>query len=178
MNTEHTRYGEPHTPPAGETYSPPAGGPYIPPAGRPYPPPRPTGFSSNETLLAGLAHLSVFVAPIVAPLLIWLLTRDSMPYASRQGKQAFIFHLAISIIASVVAMILFAIFFFGIFGSLAAAQQTNGESIGALAAFPIWFFLFFGAIAILGFISWGFSIYGAVQAFQGKPFSYLFMQRL
>src|SRR5215472_12614903 len=49
--------------------------------------------SKNETGVAGLAHLSSFFAPLVVPLIIWLVVRDSMPYAARQAKQALFFHL-------------------------------------------------------------------------------------
>jgi uncharacterized Tic20 family protein len=133
--------------------------------------------SSNEPLLAGLAHLSSFFAPLIVPLLIWLLTPSTMPYASRQGKQAFFFHLLFSAVAGVLALLLFVSFLFlGAF-SFAATSDVNSLP-GVFLIYPIWFFVFFGVILTVSLVSQGFSIYAAVQTFQGKPFSYPLLGRL
>ncbi len=103
----NTWYGgaPPQTPGSSPAWGPTPGfGPAQPGAAF-APPMQPTGYTSTETLLAGLAHLSSLFAPLIAPLLIWLLTRATMPYASRQGKQAFFFHLILSAISLVLVII-------------------------------------------------------------------------
>ena len=150
MNNPYTSYGPGYTPPAGQAF-------------------RPTGSSNNETLLAGIAHLSSFVAPILAPLIIWLVVRDTMPYASRQAKQAFFFHLILSIITGVFGVILFFIFTTTFFAAAAQAQSTD---VAPTFVFSAWFFLGIGVLTLVGLGGQALSIYGAVQAFQGKPFSY------
>ena len=49
-----------------------------------YASPRP---SNTDNVLAGLAHLSVFFAPVIFPLIIWMATRKSSPYTSYQGNR-------------------------------------------------------------------------------------------
>jgi uncharacterized Tic20 family protein len=140
---------------------------------------QPAGLSSNEMLLAGFAHLSSFFAPLIFPLCIWLLVRDTMPYASRQGKQAFFFHLMFNAIVWAAALIFFITFFFlGLFSHLAAPPDGSGTLPGLLVFYPLWFFLFFGVVLIASLGGQVFSIYAAVQTFQGKPFSYPFLKRL
>jgi uncharacterized Tic20 family protein len=122
---------------------------------------------SNETVLAGLAHLSVFFGMLIVPLIIWLVTRESSPYASRQGKQAFFFHVGLTAISLVV----FAIWFVFIFASFGLAA-ANSDSAGAIAAPFAGFVLIWGLyfVVYIGAVVLG--VYGAVQAFQGKPFHY------
>src|SRR6185312_6842858 len=94
-------------PPPSGAQPPDAQPPYgYPPYG--YALPRPT---NSDNVLAGLAHLSVFFAPIILPLIVWLAMRNSSPYASRQGKQAFFFHLFFSAL-TFVTLILFYLGFF------------------------------------------------------------------
>lgn len=125
--------------------------------------------SNNETIVAGFAHLSSFFAPLICPLIIWLVTRDSMPYASRQGKQAFFFHLLVSAVGLVVSLVLF---FIVLSTFLTASQAITSQTAPASSGFPVWFpaLLTFGII--LGLSGQALSVYGAVQAFQGKDFSY------
>jgi uncharacterized Tic20 family protein len=174
----HTWYGG-GNPPPNPTFGQPPGWGAAPGVGGGFAPQgQPNRPSSNENIIAGIAHLSSFFAPLIAPLLIWLLVRDSMPYASRQGKQAFFFHIIISVITGVGALLfVFAFFFLGTFGAL-AASSNSGAAPGALLAFPLWFLLFFGVILALTLVSQGFAIYAAIQTFQGKPFSYPFLSRL
>lgn len=175
-NSEYTNYGGPRQqtsygspPPFGAANS----GGYPPPARPPFPPP--VRSSNNETVVAGIAHLSSFFAPLICPLIIWLVVRDSMPYASRQGKQAFFFHLIMSVLGTVVGLFLFFIFTTTFF---AAASQAGAGNEGSSFAFPIWFFALFACIGLISLVGQGFSIYGAVQAFQGKDFSYPLLGRL
>jgi uncharacterized Tic20 family protein len=134
-----------------------------------YPPyaPRPAA-ANSDNILAGLAHLSVFFAPLILPLVVWLAMRNSSPYVSRQGKQAFFFHLFFSALG----LVSFVVFYVGFFS--VAFSFASPDTSSALDGFsPL--LLLFGVYAILGVLSLVqivFSIIGAVQAFQGKPFHY------
>jgi uncharacterized Tic20 family protein len=148
--------------PPGAQPPPPYG---YPPYG--YAAPRP---SNSDNVLAGLAHLSVFFAPVIFPLIIWIAMRKSSPYTSYQGKQAFVFHLFFWVL-SVTAVVVF-IFYGGFFGPNSpffSPISPNGPSDFT----P--FFVILGFDALLGVLSLVqtiFSIIGAVQTFQGKPFHY------
>jgi uncharacterized Tic20 family protein len=65
-------------------------------------------YSSEEKLLAVLSHASFFLFPILIPLVIFLLKKDS-PFVRDHAKEALIFHLATTIavfISSILAFIL------------------------------------------------------------------------
>ena len=161
---QHTSYGG--APPPSGAANP--GGPPLP-AGAPLPQAA-ARLSNNETIVAGIAHLSSFFAPLICPLIIWLVTRDSMPYASRQGKQAFFFHLLMSILGTGAGFVLFFIYISSIYATVSQAitSETAPTSIG----FPAWFFALITFAIIISLSSYALCIYGAVQAFQGKDFGY------
>lgn len=147
-----------------------------PPTRAPYPAPMAAGqgaSSSSDTVLAGLSHLSIFFAPVILPLIVWLVTRRTSPYTSRQAKQAFFFHL----IYSVVAIGLYVGAMISMFGSF-FTMSANGNYSTFNATPFVAFFAIYGVVLLLMLVEIGFSIYGAVQAFQGRPFSYPFLGRL
>jgi uncharacterized Tic20 family protein len=122
--------------------------------------------SSSDTVLAGLSHLSVFFAPVILPLIVWLAMRKSSPYASQQGKQAFFFHLVFWILSLVFVFV----WIFGFpFLLLTLGPDTAPPDE---APFFLAFFAIYGVFAVGWLIEVIFSIIGAVQAFQGKPFHY------
>jgi uncharacterized Tic20 family protein len=123
-------------------------------------------------VLAGLAHLSVFFAPLLLPLVIWLALQPSAPYPARQGKQAFFFHLAIvgAMFALVLVLGLLAVLLL----TLGVASNAPGAVLPAVLLLPITGL----AVVVLGLVMMAYSIYGAIQTFQGLPFSYPFMSRL
>ena len=60
--------------------------------------------SSDERLWATLAHLSIAVAAVVGPLVIWLVKKDESPFVADQAKEALNFQLSV-FIASLVLLI-------------------------------------------------------------------------
>jgi uncharacterized Tic20 family protein len=135
----------------------------------------PSGVPDGERVLAGITHLSVFFAPLVLPLIVWLVVRESMPYASYQAKQAFFFHLLVAAVALVVVVPVFVV---GVVAGGAAAlfghSFTAGRGFLPVAAF----FCGFGLILLLVVVcEIVFAIYAAVQAFQGRPFHYPLLGR-
>jgi uncharacterized Tic20 family protein len=157
-------------------------GPIPPPPGAQHPgmrPPAPYGYppygyapprapSNSDNILAGLAHLSVFFAPLILPLVVWLAMRTSSPYVSGQGKQAFFFHLFFSAVSFVGVIIFYGAFFSMGFSSFSPGSSTE---VTSLSPFLI-FIVLYAVLGVLGLVQIIFSIIGAVQAFQGKPFHY------
>ena len=166
-------------PPTG--YAPPASGygygyapyaaPYVPYA--PYAPPmHPSGIPDGDRVLAGITHLSVFFGGLIMPLVVWLAVKTSMPYASRQAKQAFFFQL----ILTGIALILIVPFYIAFFASMIAIT-SNTPSAAPVGFFGGFALLWIGYLA-LGVVEISFAIYAAVQAFQGKPYHYPLLGRL
>src|SRR5579884_2402524 len=157
----------PEPPQRGLPPPPPPPG-YGPGLGPNYVPPMPRD-PSGERTLAGIAHLSVFFAPIILPLIVWLTQLDTAPYAARQGKQALFWHL----IFWVVTIVLVGIPYIGFFTSFASSASSFGPD-NALDPFSFFgpFLLAFGIAGLLSLVNITFSIIGAVKAFKGEPFHY------
>ena len=155
----------PNTQSGGSTL--PAGA--APPSGAPPPGASSAPSAKHETGVAGVAHLSSFFAPLVVPLVIWLVVRDSMPYAAYQAKQAFFYHLAMAVLGLVGVFVLFLSLVSTLFAT--ASQAVTSET--ATSTTPsAWLFAIFTFAIIIGLTGQVLSIYGAVQAFQGKDFRY------
>lgn len=167
-------YGAP--PPAGQgygyAYAPyPPYAPYAPYGSYapypPYAPPmHPSGVPDGDRTLAGITHLSVFFASIIMPLIVWLVTKTSMPYASRQAKQAFFFQL----ILGGLSLVIIVPFYFAMFASFFALDPNNPGAVSATMFGGI-AFIWVLILALSG-VRIGFGIYAAVQAFQGRPYHY------
>lgn len=152
--------------------------PYPPPYPRyPVQPPHPSGIPQNERVWAMLSHLSVLFIPLWFPLIVWLVTQQTMPYASRQAKQAFFFHLLVAGVMLLLVLPVVAFVFFSMFGVMAASSEST-----PMTPFPPGYFLSFAAIwlvaMLIGVTNMAFGIYGAVQGYQGKPFHYPLLGRL
>ncbi|HEX8730369.1 MAG TPA: DUF4870 domain-containing protein [Ktedonobacterales bacterium] len=130
----------------------------------------PVGPTESEKTLAGLCHLSVFFAPLILPLIIWLAMRRSQPYASTQGKQAFFFHLGFSILVIIGVVSVQAIFLSGVFAAAQAASATSPLNF-ELTMLPL-VLAIYGALVVVGLVDAIFSVIAAVQTFQGKPYHY------
>jgi uncharacterized Tic20 family protein len=160
----------------------------------PPPPPAPQTFGAstsqwasrqdNQNLLAGLSHLSIFLLPFIFPLIIWLALKDSAPYASRQAKQAFWWHVIYAVTAVILVIAIQMIFVLGFAASAlgAASAGSSGPEaglpvVGFLGSFllSLLFFVVVFAVAIY-FVVYG--IIGAVRAFRGEEFHYPFLGRL
>jgi len=114
---------------------------------------------NEERTWAMLGHLSAFTAFItgigcvLGPLIVWLIKRDTMPFAGEQAKEALNFN--ISVIIAFAALWLFTILTLG---------------IGLLFAFPAGLALFVGWLVL--------TIMAAVKANAGEHYRYPFTLRL
>jgi uncharacterized protein len=158
-------------PPPG-AYAPPVSGAYGPNASVPYGyASYPSQSNNNETVMAGIAHLSIFFGALIVPLILWLINRGKSPYAAQQSKQAFLFHVAVVITELIIVVGGFALFF----GVLSTIYTSNTNALSAVFAvlIIIWYLVIFG-IQITAVV---FGIIGAVKTFQGQPFHYPLMAR-
>ena len=147
-------------------------GPGYPPPGY-FPPYGAVGPSESEKTLAGICHLSVFFAPVVLPLVIWLAMRRTQPFASQQAKQAFGFHLLFAAIGFVAAVGMQFFFFATTFSAASSASQGAAPTPVSIDMTVLpGIFAFYGLLMALGLINIVFSVIAAIQAFQGKPFHY------
>ncbi|MEO7002482.1 MAG: DUF4870 domain-containing protein [Ktedonobacterales bacterium] len=171
---------------AGAAPAPPGAGyapPYPPPGYAPYPPPGYVPYGpppdNNENVLAGVSHLSIFFGALIVPLIIWLTTLHTSPYASRQAKQAFFFHLGYTVIQTIVAVIGYSFFFVSMMSTAAVSPTDSGAAPSF--AFGVGFIVFLIMMLLLvgiGITAIVYGVYGAVQAFNGKPFHYPFLARI
>jgi uncharacterized protein len=105
--------------------------------------PRPGAPTSEETTWALLAHLSLFVAGLVAPLVIYLVKKDTSPYVRQQAAEALNFHITLMLagIASVLLMLLLIgfllIFVVAIGGMVLAVIAAIAASKGEPYRYPL-----------------------------------------
>ena len=75
--------------------------------------------SNDERTWALLAHLSAFsafisgIGCILGPMIVWLVKRDSLPFASEQAKEALNFNITVAL--GFVALVILTIGTFGLF---------------------------------------------------------------
>lgn len=119
----------------------------------------PTSLSSDERTWALIGHLSAFtffvsgIGGIVGPLVVWLIKRDTLPFAAEQAKEALNFNITVAIIA--MALWIFSFITLG---------------IGFLLTIPLGLALFVAWIV--------FTIIAAIKANEGVDYRYPFTLRL
>ncbi len=115
--------------------------------------------SSDERMWAMIGHLSAFsafvtgIGCIVGPLIVWLVKRDTLPFAADQAKEALNYNITVAI--GFVALVLFSIITLG---------------IGLVIAYPV---------GVLLWLAWiVFTIIAAIKANEGVAYRYPFTLRL
>ena len=128
---------------------------------------------SAEAVLAGIAHLSLFFAPLLLPLIVLIATRERRHYASRQAKQALVFQ-GIFALAMLMLITIWLAVAFRIIAANTEPGTTSSTPLGIVIALGVVsaFFLVTSIYVTL------FAIYAAAQTFRGRPFSYPLLRRL
>jgi uncharacterized protein len=136
--------------------------------------------TQDERVMAALSHVSALLPlmGIIAPIIIWVTQKEKSKYVAFQSLQALAFQLSM-IAAWLVGMGCYMFSFFGTFITMAFASSSgNSQNIdprfGLAFVIP---FVVIGIITIGGFFLVVYGVIGAVRAFQGKPFRYLFIGR-
>ncbi len=134
----------------------------VTPQPQPQPSPQatlPVTQSSEERTWAMIAHLSAFsafvtvIGCVLGPLIVWLVKRDTMPFAADQAKEALNFNITVAIVAVVLVLL---------------TVMTLG--IGLVIAIPV---------GIVVGIAWlVFTIIAAIKANEGVRYRYPFTLRL
>lgn len=118
-----------------------------------------------ERLLAGGAHLSSFVAPFLAPLLLWLVLRWWLPFAAQHARQALVAHLLTLLTIGVLSLVALVVFFLGLEGTVSVPPAGGTLQVVYLSVFVL--------LVVAAFLAWLFgqicSVSGAIRALQGKP---------
>ena len=133
--------------------------PTTPPPPPPEAPPAITPRDADERMWAMLGHLSAFTAFItglgcvIGPLIVWLIKRETMPFAAGQAREALNFNITAIIVA--LGLGLFTLITFG---------------IGALLTVPAACLLFVGWFVL--------TIVAGVKANNGEQYRYPFAIRL
>lgn len=96
--------------------------------------------TSDEKTLALLSHILTFVAPILAPLIIYLIKKDESKFIAEHAKESFNFQLTlvlviIGLIITVVGII-FLGWLVGIFSIVLVIMATVRASEGKLYKYP------------------------------------------
>lgn len=104
--------------------------------------------TQDDRLWAMLAYLLTFVAPIIAPLVIFLVKKDSSRFVGFHALQSLFIHLGIGALSVAVVMLSFALALLG---------------PAAILAIPLWILVWAAGLAGLLF-----TIVAAIKAFAGE----------
>ena len=119
----------------------------------------PAAMSNDDRTWALIGHLSAFsafitgIGCVIGPLIVWLVKRDTLPFAADQAKEALNFNITALIVAAALWVVTIGTFF-----------------IGALLTVPI---------GLLLFVAWFvLTIIAAIKANEGVAYRYPFALRL
>nr|WP_259393477.1 DUF4870 domain-containing protein [Dokdonella fugitiva] len=119
----------------------------------------PAATSNDDRTWALIGHLSAFsafitgIGCVIGPLIVWLVKRDTLPFAADQAKEALNFNITALIVAAALWVVTIGTFF-----------------IGALLTVPI---------GLLLFVAWFvLTIVAAIKANEGVAYRYPFALRL
>jgi hypothetical protein len=142
----------------------------LPPEAMPVPKPKPTLL---EILLAACAHLSSFIAPFLAPLIIWLITRKWLPFVGRHARHALITHLLTLLAIGVFATLAVIVFVLFLGGTISVPPGGGG--------LELFYFVIFVVFVAAAFLAWVFGqvscVYSAIQVLRGVPVHSLWRKR-
>ena len=142
----------------------------LPPESVPIPKPKP---SPLEIMLAVVAHLSSFVAPILAPLIIWLITRKWLPFVGRHAKHALITHLLTLLAIGVFGTLAVLVFVLFLDGTVSVPPAGGGLELVYFSVFVV-----FGLATLLAWVFGQIScVYSAIQVLRGLPVQSLWRKR-
>ncbi len=96
--------------------------------------------TSDEKTLALLAHVLTFIAPIIAPLIIYLLKKDDAPFVAYHAKESLNFQITVFIVCFLLVITIIGLLFVWIVAILAfllVILATIRASEGKLYRYPL-----------------------------------------
>lgn len=134
--------------------------------------------NQDERVMAALAHVAAILPlmGVIAPIIIWVTQREKSRYVAFQALQAVAYQLSM-IVAWMIGMGCYFCSFFAMFLSIPLASSSGTTppvntlfSLGFIIPFLVLGLIFLGVFAFMVY-----GIVGAINAFQGKPFGYVFI---
>jgi uncharacterized Tic20 family protein len=95
--------------------------------------------TQDEKTVAMLAHLLTFVAPILGPLIIYLIKRDESQFVATHAKESLNFQISVIIIFILLAITIIGLFLFwivGIFALVCVIIATIRANEGKIYRYP------------------------------------------
>jgi len=96
--------------------------------------------TSDEKTMAILSHILTFVAPILAPLIIYLVKKDESNFVRWHAAQSFNFQITVIVICIILVLTvvgILLIWFVGIFSLICVVIATIRASEGKLYKYPV-----------------------------------------
>ncbi len=123
--------------------------------------------TSDEKLLAMLAHLSIFLGGIILPIILWATQKDKSKFVTFNSLQAIVYHF---IFAFAILIFVFAIMFVLIISGigLGAFGHSHGSHEGTPVFVIIMLVILYGGIFFLAMAGVGYAIYLAVKSHRGN----------
>lgn len=124
--------------------------------------------TSDERLLAMLAHLSIFLGGIILPIIIWATQKDKSKFVRFHSLQAIFFHIVYAAIIVIFVLVFAGIMLvsgFGL-GMFDDPAYSNGEGLPTFMI--IMMILLYGGILLMVFAGIGYAIYLAVKTYKGE----------
>ena len=133
--------------------------------------------SQNERLLAAASHASILmpVAGSVLPFAIWVSQKEKSQFVREQSLQALVHQLSLTIFFVISMGCLFLSL---IARSISISFETSNSKqfLNPLHDMSMLYPLLINTVVLLGLFLFSiYGIFGAVKAFQGKPFQYIFI---
>ncbi|MEO6695674.1 MAG: DUF4870 domain-containing protein [Ignavibacteria bacterium] len=124
--------------------------------------------TSDEKLLAMLAHLSVFLGGIILPIIIWATQKDKSKFVRFHSLQSIFFHIAfIGIIIGFILLFIVILLISGFgLGMFTEADVRGGEGLPVFMI--IIMIILYGGIFLIVFGGIGYSIYLALKTYKGN----------
>jgi len=124
--------------------------------------------TSDERLLAMLAHLSIFLGGIILPIIIWATQKDKSKFVRFHSLQAIFFHIAYAAIIVIFVLLFVGVMLASGFG-LGMFDEPGTRGGDGLPAFMIiMMIILYGGIFLLIFGGIGYAIYVAVKTYKGE----------
>ena len=121
--------------------------------------------TSDERLLALLAHLSIMFGGIILPIILWATQKDRSRFVTYNSLLALFFHISYAALIIIFVIIMFVAM---IISGAAGAGGFNNSSPEMPMAMLIIIIVFYAGIIAVIFAGIGYGVYLAIKAYQGK----------
>jgi uncharacterized Tic20 family protein len=124
--------------------------------------------SESERVISCVSHLAVFLSTLgwFVAIGLWVYARAGHPYAAFQAAQAVIFQFIAMIVTFFVGITAVLVISAVLGAGLLGTRQTGEPALGVISIAMI--ALTLGVLALVSLLIYGYAIYAAVRAYQGR----------